>query len=435
MASPVPDALGLRHGALIDEVIDAVALLLDAPVILTDPQHRLLAYSGRQEAADDPNRWVIVHRRLPDVTVDGLRRGGGEEQLRRSTDPVHIPAYPEHGNDPKLGVPIHAGGELRGVLWVHGAGEPTEEDRRRLTPAVHALGMALLRIAQYRSALRAGYTEDVRALLRGGGTPGAGEAAGRQGVAGHRLGVLALVPADGASTGVLDLERIRTALALYLAALHERSRTAVLDGAVYGIVPVPAGVPDGGDGAEHWLTGVAGDFLERADRARELVGGVGRVARSAEEVPLARKDADLAAYTLRSRPGDRSPRAVPLAAVRAEAVLLQAARAVAADHGRLDGPVAQRIARQLLKHRDRFAWDSWARYWLEEIVENLDNRDDAAKRARFTDWVENFVKAVHAHARRRNQPSSTTDAAQCALPPGPRRSADQMTLPTDSVTP
>ncbi|MFG3294016.1 hypothetical protein ACGF3G_35105 [Streptomyces sp. NPDC048179] len=39
-------------------------------MILTDPQHRLLAYSSRQEAADDPNRWLIVHRRLPDVTVD-----------------------------------------------------------------------------------------------------------------------------------------------------------------------------------------------------------------------------------------------------------------------------------------------------------------------------------------------------------------------------
>ncbi|MDX2937760.1 PucR family transcriptional regulator [Streptomyces ipomoeae] len=339
MASPVPDVLGLRYGALIDEVIDAVALLLDAPVILTDPQHRLLAFSDRQDTADEPNRWVIVHRRLPEVTVTGLKDDGGEEQLRRGTDPVYIPAYPQYGNEPKLGVPIHGGGEFLGVLWVHGAAPPTEEDRRRLAPAVDAIAVQLLRVAQYRAALRAGYTEDVRALLRGGDAVGA--VAGRQGMAGYRLGVVALVPLVGTPTGTGDgagdLERVRTSLAVYLTALHERSKTAVLDGAVYGIVPMPGSAEND---PEHWLTEVARDFLERVDAAGALVAGVGRVARTAEEVPLARKDADLAAYALRSRP-DGATRAVPLADVRAEAVLLQAARSVAADHGRLDGPVAR----------------------------------------------------------------------------------------------
>ncbi|WP_307172974.1 helix-turn-helix domain-containing protein [Streptomyces africanus] len=51
----------------------------------------------------------------------------------------------------------------------------------------------------------------------------------------------------------------------------------------------------------------------------------------------------LAAHVLHSRRG-RDASAVPLAQVRAEAVLLQAARSVAADHGRLDGPVG-RLAR------------------------------------------------------------------------------------------
>ncbi|MDO0917496.1 helix-turn-helix domain-containing protein [Streptomyces sp. DT2A-34] len=334
VASPVPDALAVQDGPLIDEVIDSVALLLGAPVILTDPQYRLVAFSGRQEEADEPNRWVLVHRRLPDGTINGLKREGGEERLRHGKEPVHIPAYPEHGNAPKLGVPIHAGGQYLGVLWVHGAAPPTEDELRRLAPAVDAIAVQLLRIAQYRAALRAGYTEDVWALLHGTG----GAAVAQQ--AGHRLAVVVLLPVDAAQARAMDLERVRGTFALHLGALHGRARTAVLDGAVYGIVPVPRSAQ--GD-EEHWLTEVAHDFLQRIDPAAGLVAGVGRVARSLDEVPLARKDADLAAHVLRCRPGG-DVRAVPLAQVHAEAVLLQAARSVAADHGRLDGPVG-RLAR------------------------------------------------------------------------------------------
>lgn len=91
--------------------------------------------------------------------------------------------------------------------------------------------MQLPRIAQYRAALRAGYTEEVWALLRGAGT--AGGLAARQGVTGHRLGVVALVPAFGAPTGsgvgAVDLERVRAAFTLHLSALHDHPRTAVPD--------------------------------------------------------------------------------------------------------------------------------------------------------------------------------------------------------------
>ncbi|MFD7282721.1 hypothetical protein ACFV80_38340 [Streptomyces sp. NPDC059862] len=78
-------------------------------------------------------------------------------------------------------------------------------------------------------------------------------------------------------------------------------------------------------------------------------------------------------------------------------------------------PVARQIGRLLLEHRDGILLDSWAAYWLGEIAEIIDDRDDPEKRARLTGWVESFVRAVHGHARQRNQPSTTTDEARRAL--------------------
>jgi hypothetical protein len=78
-------------------------------------------------------------------------------------------------------------------------------------------------------------------------------------------------------------------------------------------------------------------------------------------------------------------------------------------------PVARQIGQLLLEHRDGIVLDSWATYWLGEIAETIDDRDDPTKRARFTGWVETFVRAVHGHAREHNQPSTTTEPARRAL--------------------
>lgn len=79
-------------------------------------------------------------------------------------------------------------------------------------------------------------------------------------------------------------------------------------------------------------------------------------------------------------------------------------------------PLAQRIGRLFLEHRDGFVMDSWSEYWLGEVAETIDNRrDTTTKRARFTGWVESFVRAVHGHARERSQPSTTTEEARRAL--------------------
>ncbi|MFJ9359413.1 hypothetical protein [Streptomyces mirabilis] len=68
-----------------------------------------------------------------------------------------------------------------------------------------------------------------------------------------------------------------------------------------------------------------------------------------------------------------------------------------------------------LGRRDGLVLDSWAAYWLGELADTIDDRDDPAERARFTGWLESFVRAIHGHARERNQPSTTAEEARRAL--------------------
>jgi hypothetical protein len=78
-------------------------------------------------------------------------------------------------------------------------------------------------------------------------------------------------------------------------------------------------------------------------------------------------------------------------------------------------PAARQIGRLLLEHRHGIVMDHWAKHGRGQIAETIDDRDDPAKRARFTGWVESFVQAVHGHARQRTQPSTTTEEARRAL--------------------
>ncbi|WP_438306768.1 hypothetical protein ACSHXN_45345 (plasmid) [Streptomyces sp. HUAS TT11] len=113
-------------------------------------------------------------------------------------------------------------------------------------------------------------------------------------------------------------------------------------------------------------------------------------------------------------PGERRAPEVARAHARRAAAEQRAERALMVAQERRF-PIAQRIGRRLLEHRDGMVLDSWAAYWLDEIAVTIDDRDDPDKRARFTSWVESFVRAVHSHARERNQPATTSDGARQAL--------------------
>jgi len=78
-------------------------------------------------------------------------------------------------------------------------------------------------------------------------------------------------------------------------------------------------------------------------------------------------------------------------------------------------PAAQHITRLLLEQRDDLTLDDMAAYWLSELTKTIDDRDNPAKRARFTSWLEALVRAIQGHARESGRPPATTDEARRAL--------------------
>ncbi|MPY58806.1 hypothetical protein [Streptomyces spongiae] len=78
-------------------------------------------------------------------------------------------------------------------------------------------------------------------------------------------------------------------------------------------------------------------------------------------------------------------------------------------------PLALRIGRLLLEHRDGLVVSGMSAYWLEEIADTIDDRTTATERANFTTFVESLVRHIHQHARDRDQPPTTTAGARNAL--------------------
>lgn len=78
-------------------------------------------------------------------------------------------------------------------------------------------------------------------------------------------------------------------------------------------------------------------------------------------------------------------------------------------------PVAQRVGRRLLKHREGLVVADWSEYWLEQIAETIEDRDTAVRRANFVGWVEAFVRHIHQLAREEGRPAATSEGARRAL--------------------
>ncbi|GHF09488.1 transcriptional regulator [Streptomyces spiralis] len=339
--TPGPGRFGTATESLPD-VVDAVAAMLGAPAIVTDPDFRLRAFSGQQEGAHETRHSVIVARRLPERNVAYLESRGLARRLRRDRRLVHISPLADFGNAPKLGVPLHSGNRYLGVLWLDGVAPPDPVRCRELRAAGDAVARSMAAEQRRRTGLTDPRVEHVGNLLRGV-LPDSATAAGL-GLFDTPVGVVVLAPDSGVTCDAAFLNRVRTGLGITLASLHSQAVTAVVDGGVYGLLPLAdrARHHDGAEDPEEHLLRVVTELLGRTDPDGVLLAGTGRVARSAEEVPLARRDGDRVIDVLRSRTAPAARRRAATAAeTKAEALLLDAARAAVAHHGGLDGPVSR----------------------------------------------------------------------------------------------
>lgn len=124
---------------------DAVAALVEAPVTIEDAQSRVLAYSSRQDVTDSARVSTIVGRRVPEALVAHFRARGLFRRLARSDEPFLVPPGPTQTLS-RLVVPVRAGGEWLGSIWVVAERLPSDGVLRELRQVATVLALQLLRV-------------------------------------------------------------------------------------------------------------------------------------------------------------------------------------------------------------------------------------------------------------------------------------------------
>jgi hypothetical protein len=145
---------------------DAVAGLVDAPVTIEDAQSRVLAYSSRQDLTDTARVSTIVGRRVPEALVRYQRGRGVFRRLARSDEPFLVPPGPQQGRA-RFVVPVRAGGEWLGSIWIIVEAVPPARVVRELRQAAAVLALHLLRMRAQADLGRRMSTDRLRAWLGG----------------------------------------------------------------------------------------------------------------------------------------------------------------------------------------------------------------------------------------------------------------------------
>jgi hypothetical protein len=335
---------GLPSGDLFS-VANAVAALIDAPVTIEDRSSRVLAFSGRQDEADQSRVETILGRQVPERYSQLLTELGVFRELYRSEGPVYVVPEPDGRLPdftlPRAAVAVRAGDEVLGSIWAAVRDPLTPDRARAMRDAARLVALHLLRIRAGADVSRRLRADLVSTALEGGS--GAFEAMRRLRLADQPVVVVALAVADPA-----ERSRLADGLAMHLSAIHPRCAAALVGDVAYGLIPVTGTSASGGEG-EVRAARIAADFLDRiGDRSRSTIG-VGQVASDPAGLPAARACADRVLRVLRAQWSGDSPaasgrRVARLADVHAQ-VLLMELRDLAAAHGdRPTGPVARLAA-------------------------------------------------------------------------------------------
>jgi hypothetical protein len=298
MNDDVPGAreeLGGVAGGDLFAVANAVAALIDAPVTIEDPQSRVIAYSGRQDEADEARMQTILGRQVPDEFAKTFQTAVLYRRLHSGEGPLYLDGL---GPDvlPRLAVAIKAGDELLGSMWAAVRRRPSQE---RVDDFARAAGFVAIHLLRHRitSDAQRGLQTELMSLVLGGG-PVAADAASRLGLAGEAFRVAAAGMQEGdAVANQLALARLWDTLSLHLSVMHRRSISAVVEGVVYAVIPVPADAD-----ASRLIARTAADgFLSRltAPLRRGVVVGIGGHVANLAEIPLSRRDADRVLRVLR----------------------------------------------------------------------------------------------------------------------------------------
>ncbi|GAA4388386.1 PucR family transcriptional regulator [Actinomadura verrucosospora] len=314
--APLPGPSGPQDDLF--ALADTAAEIADAPVTLEDARSRVLAYSGRQDSTDPARVSTIVGRRVPPQVIAHLRASGVFRKLARSSDPVLVPAGPD-GMLPRLVIPVRAGGEWLGSIWVVARTAVPPDRVRRLADLASVLALHLLRLRAEAGVARRVTADEVRAALQDGSRPVPAPPPWR-------------VVALGDQAGTDD---VRRRLDLWDAITRRygwrRPLLTDLAGTIFAVLSEP-----GRDTAESGTTPWLRHVLTRV-RAhdRTLYAAAGGLAHSSADLPRSRAEASELAALVGS--GGLAPGAVLLEDAWDEVVVERARKAVGADL--LGGPL------------------------------------------------------------------------------------------------
>lgn len=204
------------HRDAIFELLDAASGLLDAPLILEDPDLNVIAWSAGQATADAERLQSIVDRHPGPWLAGVLRRRGTLDRLASGAGAVFAPPASASAS-PRMGCGVLVDGRLVGYLW---ATTPIAFDPER-TGRFEALALTL---ADLLMTDPAGLT----AADLAGNTPALDQAATRLGLHDRTLSLLG-VPEGGARTAA--------AVRLILRALHPEPLIVPGDDVTWAVLP------------------------------------------------------------------------------------------------------------------------------------------------------------------------------------------------------
>ncbi|KAB8194448.1 PucR family transcriptional regulator [Nonomuraea phyllanthi] len=311
---------------------NAVCALLDAPVTIEDRSSRVLAFSGRQEEADQGRIETVLGRQVPERYQRLQDEQGVFKRLYQSREPIHID-FDDETLISRAAVAVRSGDEILGSIWA-AVREPLSAQRERaLADAAKIVALRLLRERAGADTQRRLRADLLSTVLAGGAD--AAEAAGRLGIATTRLCVLAAqlsgAPFADPARGESDRQRFCDALALHVGAIHPKAAAALVGSVAYAVLPLHSS----GD-EEARAVRVAESFLARVGPRHAANIGVGRLAPSLAQVARSRADADRALRVLRTR--GISGQAAGYTDVHFESLLLQVADVAAAEEQAPTGP-------------------------------------------------------------------------------------------------
>lgn len=327
---------GMQTGDLF-ALANAVSALVDAPITIEDRHSQVLAFSGRQDEADQARIDTIISRRNPPYITRPYRAQGVFKALHSSRRPVFL--APVDGQSmPRVAVAVRAGNEVCGSIWAAVQGPLTPEREQAFVDCAKLVAIHLLRQTVGSDVARRFKAQRVLALLEGG--MAAGEAARALGLMQPSVVWAWRLPsaheAPSFQHAEVERQRVLDVMTFQLSALHPGAGITTLADVAYAVVPVLERLDD----AEADSVRAAQALLRRT--AQDFTGkiGVSRLARDFSRLPTARRDADRALRVLDHR-GDAG-RAAGITTLAMDALMLEL-RDVAADNDHQPSEMLRRL--------------------------------------------------------------------------------------------